>query len=263
MLRRHPRHRCRAGRPRPADRLRQPGVLPDERIRPRGAARPARRACCRGPETDTATIERLRQCLREGRRFEGTTVNYRKDGSRDRVEWHISPVRDAQGRISHFLSVQARDHRAPAGRAAARTAGQRAQRHRRQRADHRPRRHHRLRQPGLRGADRLPGRRGAGKTPRLLQSGQHGADFYQQLWRNLGTWRSFRSTFTNRRRDGSLFHLEQTITPARTPDGRISHFVSVSKDLTERVEKEQALQVLAFTDKLTGLYNRSFGASSS
>lgn len=212
-----------------------------------------------GPETDTATIERLRQCLREGRRFEGTTVNYRKDGSRYCVEWHISPVRDAQGRISHFLSVQReitarlqaeqqRELLASALNATADSvlitdrAGTIVFANRAFEA-----------QTGYPVAEVL------GKTPRLLQSGQHGADFYQQLWRNLERGESFRSTFTNRRRDGSLFHLEQTITPARDADGRISHFVSVSKDLTERVEKEQALQVLAFTDKLTGLYNRSFG----
>lgn len=47
-----------------------------------------------GPDTDRQVIERMRQCLSESLFFEGSTVNYRADGSPYVVEWKISPVRD-------------------------------------------------------------------------------------------------------------------------------------------------------------------------
>ena len=50
-----------------------------------------------GPHTDPQVLQRLRECLQQGRFFQGSTVNYRKDGSSYLVEWNISPVRDAQG----------------------------------------------------------------------------------------------------------------------------------------------------------------------
>ena len=50
-----------------------------------------------GPKTDPQVLQRLRECLRSGTFFQGSTVNYRKDGSSYLVEWNISPVRDAQG----------------------------------------------------------------------------------------------------------------------------------------------------------------------
>lgn len=59
-----------------------------------------------GPRTDRAVLDHLRQCLVDGVPFFGETINYRKDGSSYHLEWHISPVRSPQGRITHFVSVQ-------------------------------------------------------------------------------------------------------------------------------------------------------------
>ncbi len=59
-----------------------------------------------GPDTDKETIQRLRKKLSQGKHFEGETFNYRKDGSMYRVRWSIDPIRDEQGEITHFVSVQ-------------------------------------------------------------------------------------------------------------------------------------------------------------
>ncbi|MDU8473565.1 PAS domain S-box protein, partial [Pseudomonas syringae pv. actinidiae] len=59
-----------------------------------------------GADTDPQVIERLRQCLSERLFFEGSTVNYRADGSPYVVEWKISPVRDDTGTVCNFVSVQ-------------------------------------------------------------------------------------------------------------------------------------------------------------
>ncbi len=59
-----------------------------------------------GPETDPQIIERMRRCLSERLFFEGSTINYRADGSPYVVEWKISPVRDEAGVVCNFVSVQ-------------------------------------------------------------------------------------------------------------------------------------------------------------
>ncbi|MEN3237725.1 HWE histidine kinase domain-containing protein [Methylobacterium ajmalii] len=59
-----------------------------------------------GPGTERAVLDRMRAALIEGNPFQGEAVNYRKDGSAYVVEWLITPVRDGDGRISHWVSVQ-------------------------------------------------------------------------------------------------------------------------------------------------------------
>jgi len=59
-----------------------------------------------GPATEPWVLRRLRTCLEEGRSFEGEAVNYRKDGTPYVNQWSISPVRDGNGTITHWVSVQ-------------------------------------------------------------------------------------------------------------------------------------------------------------
>ncbi len=48
----------------------------------------------------------MRAALRAGKPFQGEAVNYRKDRSAYVVEWLITPVREADGRITHWVSAQ-------------------------------------------------------------------------------------------------------------------------------------------------------------
>lgn len=59
-----------------------------------------------GPDTDTTVIRRLRRQLEAGERFEGETVNYRKDGSEYINHWSIAPIREANGTVRYWVSVQ-------------------------------------------------------------------------------------------------------------------------------------------------------------
>lgn len=59
-----------------------------------------------GPDTDSGIIRQLAENLSQGKRFEGETFNYKKDGSRFRLHWSIDPVTDQAGNITHFISIQ-------------------------------------------------------------------------------------------------------------------------------------------------------------
>lgn len=81
-----------------------------------------------------------------------------------------------------------------------------------------------------------------GRNPRVLKSGAHDDAFYRQLWQTIlsgGTWRG---EITNRRKDGSFYIVEQTITPVRSEAGTITHFVGIMNDITERKRVEETLR---------------------
>lgn len=96
-----------------------------------------------------------------------------------------------------------------------------------------------------------------GQRPNLMKSGVHDQSFYDRLWSTILSGEVFRGVFTNRRKDGSLYFEEKSITPIRDEYGQISHFVSAGRDITERMQAQERLRHLAYHDALTGLQNRS------
>jgi phosphoserine phosphatase RsbU/P len=85
-----------------------------------------------------------------------------------------------------------------------------------------------------------------GENPRILKSGQHDRAFYDDLWTRLLRGEVFRDTISDRRKSGELYLSSQTITPLKSPDGSISHLVSIARDVTERrkaTELENSLRL--------------------
>jgi len=59
-----------------------------------------------GEQTDRQLLVKLKEQCKKGEYFQGSTINYRKDGSPYHVEWNISPIRNEQGDITHYISIQ-------------------------------------------------------------------------------------------------------------------------------------------------------------
>jgi PAS domain S-box-containing protein len=78
-----------------------------------------------------------------------------------------------------------------------------------------------------------------GQTPRFLKSGAHDAKFYEELWQTVMAGRVWRGEVINRRKDGTVYHEEMTITPVRAADGRLTHFIAVKQDTTDRRKLEE------------------------
>ncbi|HKS37088.1 MAG TPA: PAS domain S-box protein, partial [Verrucomicrobiae bacterium] len=83
----------------------------------------------------------------------------------------------------------------------------------------------------------------AGKTPRVLKSGKHDQAFYRELWKTIQSGQTWRGEFINRRKDGTLFHDEHTITPVRSEHGEITHFIGILHDVTARKQAEEELRL--------------------
>jgi phosphoserine phosphatase RsbU/P len=94
-----------------------------------------------------------------------------------------------------------------------------------------------------------------GKTPRILKSGRHDAEFYRQMWAQFAQGFPFKGMVINRKKTGELYWAQQTITSMRDKSGCLSHFVSVSHDITElRQKQEQEFQLQLARDVQQRLY---------
>jgi two-component system cell cycle sensor histidine kinase/response regulator CckA len=80
-----------------------------------------------------------------------------------------------------------------------------------------------------------------GKTPRILQSGAPGAGAYQELWQTILAGNVYRGISENRKKNGQLYYVEESISPVRDASGAITHFISNARDLTERMRLEAQL----------------------
>ena len=89
-----------------------------------------------------------------------------------------------------------------------------------------------------------PANEAIGKTPGVLvKSGKQDKDFYKRFWDTLLNKEIWTGELINRRKDGSHYYEEQTITPVLDSKGNISSFISIKIDITERKRIEQALIV--------------------
>jgi len=80
-----------------------------------------------------------------------------------------------------------------------------------------------------------------GTNPRFLKSGKHNRSFYRNLWQTIASRKVWHGDIINRRKDGTLYDEEMTITPILDAEGKIVHFVAIKQDITTRKRAEEAL----------------------
>ena len=96
-----------------------------------------------------------------------------------------------------------------------------------------------------------------GRKGSVTGSGHRAQDSDNALWQKLLAGEVVSDVLINRRKDGSLYYEENTITPIKDNGGNITHFISSGKDITERMQTEERLQYLVHHDALTELPNRA------
>jgi PAS domain S-box-containing protein len=84
-----------------------------------------------------------------------------------------------------------------------------------------------------------------GCNPRLLKCDRNDPAIYTRLWRTISEGKVWRGTFLNRKKDGSIYQVEQTIAPAINGQGRTVGYVSVHRDVTDSRCTQDVLQLAA------------------
>ncbi|HRD49674.1 MAG: EAL domain-containing protein [Candidatus Competibacter sp.] len=95
-----------------------------------------------------------------------------------------------------------------------------------------------------------------GQTPRLLASGQHDCDFYQNMWRTLAAAGRWRGEIWNRRKNGEVYPEWLNISAVCDSRGHLTHYIGIFSDLSEHKANADRIEFLAHHDPLTALPNR-------
>jgi len=212
-----------------------------------------------GPLTENTVINRLHRELKQRGCFSGSTINYRKNGQPYLVEWNVKTINDDVGRARFFIPTQKDITELHAVESTGNLFAKAID----------------AAYDGIfitdakgviefanRGFEIITGYTPTeviGRSPTILKSGHHDKTFYKGLWRHLNEGLPFRAMVVNRHKTGQDIHCQQTITPVKDASGKITHFISIIKDLTDRVFDELKLREQASHDSLTGLLNRRAG----
>ncbi|MFW1678155.1 EAL domain-containing protein [Pontibacter sp. JAM-7] len=95
-----------------------------------------------------------------------------------------------------------------------------------------------------------------GQSSRLLRSGEHGKEFYEQLWQTLLQDGHWSGEIWNRRSNGEIYAELRTISAIHNAQGEVDNYVSLFTDITQLKKQQQQLEHIAHYDALTGLPNR-------
>jgi PAS domain S-box-containing protein len=80
-----------------------------------------------------------------------------------------------------------------------------------------------------------------GQNHRILNSGQHSREFFQQMYQTIANGKTWSGEIKNRAKDGSIYWVDTTIVPTSRTDGKPCQYVAIRADITKRKLVEQAL----------------------
>ena len=80
------------------------------------------------------------------------------------------------------------------------------------------------------------------QNPRILKSGEHDRSFYHTLWETITSGKTWKGRMINKKKNGTFYSEESTISPVFDKTGGIINFVAVKRDITDEIQMEKRLQ---------------------
>lgn len=81
-----------------------------------------------------------------------------------------------------------------------------------------------------------------GQNHRMLKSGNHSQEFYQEMWQTITAGDVWHGELCNRNKDGGLIWLAASIIPFMNEKSQVERFISIRTDITKRKEAERRTQ---------------------
>lgn len=210
----------------------------------------------RSGRTTRETYAALWQTLRSGRDWRGELLNRRKNGELYWDAVHIVPLFDAAGNIAHLLSVQEDISERKRSEETIRlwatvfeNSGEAVM----------------ITDPDNRIVSvntafteitgYAPGEV-IGENPAILGSGRHEAAFFAEMWHRLDACGHWQGEIWDRRKSGEIYPKWLGISAVRDNADKLTHYVAIFSDISERKAALQKIEHLANHDALTSLPNR-------
>jgi len=207
--------------------------------------------------TPPETYSELWRTISAGNDWRGELCNRRKDG---RLYWdsvHIVPIVDRSGAIAHYLSLQEDISERKESEATIRlwatvfeNSGEAVM------ITDPDNRIISVNQAFTDITGFAPGEV-IGADPSMLASGRHDAEFFGEMWRRLNAYGHWQGEIWDRRKSGEIYPKWLGISAVRDRQERLTHYVAVFSDISERKAAQERIEHLARHDPLTGLPNRS------
>ncbi len=83
-----------------------------------------------------------------------------------------------------------------------------------------------------------------GKNHRIINSGYHPRKFWVDMWKTISKGKTWRAEVKNRAKDGSYYWVDTFIMPFVNESGKITDFLSVRNDITQRKLGEEESQLI-------------------
>ncbi len=96
-----------------------------------------------------------------------------------------------------------------------------------------------------------------GENPRILQSHQTASSTYDDMWEHLTKGEIWKGELINQRKDKSVYIESAIIAPVKEEDGKVTNYIAIKEDITNKKRAEEYIENLAHFDQLTGLANRT------
>jgi len=95
-----------------------------------------------------------------------------------------------------------------------------------------------------------------GKAPKLLQSGHHDNNFYNNMWSDLNNKGHWQGEIWNKRKNGEIYPEWLSISTIHNKEHEVTHYVSFFSDITEQNKDKNKIKRQRYFDTLTKLANK-------
>ncbi len=104
-----------------------------------------------------------------------------------------------------------------------------------------------------------------GSNHRILKSGRHSAEFYEDLWKTISSGNVWQGEIQNRAKDGSLYWVLTTIVPFFNEKGALYQYMSIRSDITKSKEADEIIEAehakTMYAEKMASLGEMAAGIS--